>query len=115
MTTDYAERVAGDIGQYIDIQIGGLANLNGITAVIGRATRRGTTHTLDAAVQDTTNRIIRIQLGAPGGFLPTITVDSPRRDVWQLDAHTTWGDQTTLTIPTGRPLRLGIRPAPPTP
>jgi hypothetical protein len=107
--TDYAERVAGDIGQHIDIQIPNLANLNGVTNVVGHIWRRNQHTNLDATVLDAEASTIRINLGVVDGWLPTVQVDSPRKDVWQLEAETTWGDGTTLTVPTGRPLRLGVR------
>jgi hypothetical protein len=109
MTTEYAERVAGDIGQYLDIQSGGIANLNGVTGVTGHAWRRNTHVALTASVIDADTGIVRIQLGGTGGWLPTVQVDSTRKDVWQLEYQTEWGDGSTLTFPTGRPLRLGVR------
>lgn len=109
MTTEYAERVQGDIGQYLDIQCGGIDSISGITSVVAHAWRRDTHINLAAAVTDIEAKVIRIQLGGAGGWLPTVTVDSNRKDVWQLEYETIWGDGSKLTFPTGRPLRLGIR------
>jgi hypothetical protein len=114
VTVEYAERTAGDIGQYVDLAVGGLANLSGVTSAIGHIWRRDTHVELAAAVSDGEAAVIRVQLGGDGGWLPLLEVDSTRRDVWQLKVRTIWGDGSELTIPSGRPLRIGIAPNPDT-
>jgi hypothetical protein len=112
MSVEYAERTAGDIGQYIDLQVDGLANLSGVTSATAHIWRRDTEVNLAASITDGTARTIRIMLGGAGGWLPTLNVDSPRKDVWQLKVRTIWGDGSEVTIPSGRPLRIGIAPNP---
>lgn len=60
------KRTKGDVDDIVVVQVGGVANLDGVTSVIGKVRAEdgsGTTVDLAAAVTDTVNRLVTVQLG----------------------------------------------------
>lgn len=103
--------VAGDQGATDDVEIEGVEDLLGVTAIEGHVWRTRTpasSDTLEVTVVDAANRIVRIHYGdAPGDWLPSQTT----ADVWKFEIEATWPDQPAITAPRGGPVTLNVRAA----
>lgn len=89
------KRRSGDVGDTIIVQLGGVADL--VTAVSAEAhVKFGDlpTVTLTALVTDTANRLVTVQCGGLGGWLPTA-----QRGCWRMEIEVTFGSGAVLTWP----------------
>lgn len=98
-------RVQGDVKDYVDIEIEGLANLDTVTSVKAFVWKRRTIVELVAAVHDSANRIVRVQLS------PWLETAKPGD--WHIDTKPTFNDASELSWPSGTPdwVRVRARPA----
>lgn len=103
------KRVQGDVNDTVDVEIVGLADLDNVTQVKAFVWLRRTIVELTAAVQDSPNRIVRIQL--------TPWLETARRGDWHLDEKLFDNNGQEISWPSGIPdwIRVRGRPALPAP
>lgn len=91
-------KVAGDIGDYITVTLGGITNLDTVTAVEAHIWKQGppvvAPVVLDAAVVDAAACTIRVELGDDTGWLV-----SAGQGRWNIEYELTFGDGSELTWP----------------
>lgn len=88
-------KVAGDVGDTITVTLGGIANLDAVTAVESHVWKQGAEPvTLTASVVDAASCTIEVELGDADGWLAE--TDSGR---WSAEHQLTFADGSTLTWP----------------
>lgn len=98
-------KVAGDIGDTIIVDLGGIANLTAVTDVEAHVWKQGTDPAvLDATVLDSDECTITVELGDGTGWLATAT-----QGRWSLEYQLTFGDGSVLTWPQMKPDLLIVR------
>jgi hypothetical protein len=99
------QRVAGDVGDTITVTLGGIANLDAVSAAEAHVWQDGGTATvLDAEVADAEACTVTVHLGGTGEWLPTAT---PGR--YRLEHQLTFLDGSVLTWPQMRPDEIVVR------
>ncbi len=95
--TVHAEATAGDVGdvrEYTLDHIDTLADADSVKVHVALASDRSQTATLDAdVVGDPAERVVRADLGAAGGWLPT----APTVGRWLWETEVTFTDNRVLT------------------
>lgn len=98
-------KVAGDVGDTITVTLGGIANLDTVSAVEAHVWKQGSTPaTLTATVLDATACTIEVALGDDEGWLAETT--SGR---WNIEYELTFGDGSKLTWPQLSPDLVVVR------
>jgi hypothetical protein len=98
--------VAGDVGDVRILQLDGVVDLTGATAVeahVWLPNDDTAAATLTGAVTDSANRLVSINLGGAGGWLPTA-----RPTTYLLEVQVTFGS-TIKTWPQARPDTIEVR------
>lgn len=89
-------KVAGDIGDYITVTLGGIANLDPVVTVESHVWQRpADAATLTATVLDSDACTIRVELGDDTGWLATDATTGR----YHLEHELTFGDGSKLTWP----------------
>ena len=102
--------VRGDIGDTRTVQLAGVSDLSGVTAIEAHvwiaANRAATAATLTATVTDPVLRTITVQLGVDPatGWLPAVATAGE----WSVEYDLTFGT-TRLTFPNGPPDTITVR------
>lgn len=98
-------KVAGDVGDSITVTLGGIADLNAVSAVEAHVWKAGTAPTvLEAEVADATACEILVHLGEAGEWLPTAS-----HGRWSVEYELTFLDGSELTWPQMRPDEIVVR------
>lgn len=98
-------KVAGDIGDSITVDLGGIANLDTVTAVEAHVWKNGTDPVvLDADVLDAAACRIEVELGDETGWLADAA-----QGRWSIEYELTFGDGSELTWPQMKPDEIVVR------
>jgi hypothetical protein len=98
------ERVQGDVDDTITVTLGGIADLDDVTAVEAHVWTTSERETLSAAVADSAARTILVQLGDANGWLASATAAT-----WLAEWQLTFADGSVKTWPAGKPDEIKVR------
>lgn len=95
LVTGWENVYTGDVNETIQVKLTGVDDLTGVTAIEAHVwdplIEPNVVTTLAATVVDAAERIVEIELGGPGGWLPTLTQDPGQIVYYNVQVEATFG------------------------